>query len=224
MAVELIYCAGKNRAFDQAAHDAGFMLGARLPCPVYLPIQFADQDWKKPDRVGYMASLAQHRPAMASMIDIEQAADIPTALNWAEEAAQYVGTVVLIPKVSGVIAQLPQRIAGADVRLAYSVPTKYAGAVLMLSEFGRMPVHLLGGSPQAQMRLRHYLNVVSADGNMANRMAMNLQYWTNGDARFSKDYYWPKLREAGIEPGDNGPLTAFALSCQNIIAAWRRNG
>lgn len=219
--MDLIYCASKNRAFDQAALDAGFLLGARLPCSVYLPIQFADQDWKRPSRAAYMAALAEYRPMMATVMDIESFEQIAEALDWAEEAAQFVRVVLLIPKAGGLIARLPDHVNGVEVRLAYSVPTRYSGAQVLLSEFGTRPVHLLGGSPQAQMRLRYYVNVTSADGNMHNRMAMLCRCWVPGTARMSRDRYWPKLSELNVTANGNGPLTAFTLSCQNIMAAWK---
>jgi hypothetical protein len=51
------------------------------------------------------------------------------------------------------------------------VPTKYGGTDLFLSEFDGWPVHLLGGSPNRQLNLAYYLEVVSADGNAATRAA-----------------------------------------------------
>jgi hypothetical protein len=165
--MELIYCADGNRRFAQIAIDHGYLYGAQLPKTVYFPPFFADQCWKKPNRAAYMAALAQHRPHMASVLDLERADQLDEVLSWAEEAAQYVQCVMLIPKVFGIIPRLPRRIGGADVRLGYSVPTKFGGTELPVWEFAGWPVHLLGGSPNAQMELAHYMAVESADGNMA---------------------------------------------------------
>lgn len=49
-------------------------------------------------------------------------------------------------------------------RRANVMMTDSCDATMPAWEFGRRPVHLLGGSPHAQMEMRHYMNVVSADG------------------------------------------------------------
>ena len=220
--MELIYCADGNARFAQIAIDAGFLYGAQLPNTVYHPVHFADQDWKRPNRQRYMAALAEHRPHMASVIDLESAAQLGEVLDWAEETAQWVEIVMIIPKAFGIIPHLPRRIAGADVRLGYSVPTSHGGTEVPVWEFDGWPVHLLGGSPHAQMRLTHYIHVVSADGNYANKMAtQRCQFWTPGNAR-AKNRYWPQLREADGEMwGKDAPYEAFRRSCENIVKAWK---
>jgi hypothetical protein len=153
-------------------------------------------------------------------------------LDWAEEAAQYVERVLIVPKVIGGIPDIPRRIGGRDVVLAYSVPTRYAGTQLPVWEFAGWPIHLLGGSPQAQMQMWRYLNniadVVSADGNYAQKMATRYcQFWVSGTARYAINRWWPTLREADGETWGDGtneadaPYEAFRRSCQNIVAAWR---
>lgn len=218
---ELIYCAGKNKTFEAIALAAGFQLGAQLPCTTYHPIVFADQNWKKPDRAVYMKALEQHRPRIATVLDLERHDQLEEVLDWAEEAAQYVSRVLIIPKYSGAVDGLPRRIGDADVILAYSVPTRFGGTEVPIWEFYGWPVHLLGGSPHSQMKLTRYLDVVSVDGNMHGRQAtQRCQFWTNGTARYANDRYWPKLSESGWY-GENAPTEAFRRSCQNIIEAWR---
>jgi hypothetical protein len=210
MSIEIIYCANGNRRFAQIAIEAGMTYGAQLPGTVYHPPEFADQDWKRPNRAAYMAALAQHRPRMATVLDWERDDQLPEVLSWAEEAAQYVEVIILIPKVFGGIRRLPRRIGGATVRLGYSVPTAYGGTELPLWEFAGWPVHLLGGSPHRQIHLAHYLRVESADGNYANRKATQFCEWWNG-AR------WLPLQP----PQEDAPYEAFRRSCANIMAAWR---
>lgn len=208
--VELVYCANGNGRLAQIAIDAGFLYGAQLPGTVYHPVWMADQDWKRPNRERYMAALAQHKPHLASVLDLERPDQLADVLAWAEEAAQHVEVLMLIPKYSGVIEQLPRVIGGKAVRLGYSVPTKFGGTEVPLWEFGGWPVHLLGGNPQNQMALTHYLDVRSADGNAAQRSAMEwCTAWANG--RWSKEKYY----------GEDAPYVAFARSCRNIINAWR---
>lgn len=221
--MELIYCAGGNQRFAQIAIDAGFKYGSQLPATVYHPVHFADQDWRKPDRERYMAALNKHRPQVATVLDLESEAQLSEVLGWAEDAAQFVGRVIVIPKANGVISMLPRQIAGAEIVLGYSVPTSYGGTELGLWDFDGWPVHLLGGSPHAQMRLRHYLRVVSADGNMSMKMATSrCQFWAPGNAR-AKDRFWPKLQEAdGVAWSNDAPYEAFRRSCENIAAAWHK--
>jgi len=223
----LIYCAAGNRRFAEIAVAAGWLYGAQLPGTVYpdvAPLWFADQDWKKPDRARYMERLAEHRPQQATVLDLERAEQFSEVMDWAAEAAQYVKRVVIIPKVFGIIPRIPEHVGDADVILGYSVPTRYAGTEVPVWEFARRPVHLLGGSPQAQMKLRHYLNVFSADGNYANKMATRYcQFWQPGTARYAKNRWWPTLREAngGENWGDDAPYEAFRRSCESIIEHWQ---
>ena len=219
--MELIYCADGNRRFAQIAIDAGFLYGARLPHRgLHFAPYFADQDWKQPDRAKYMDALRKYRPTIATVLDLESPAQRNDVLSWAEEAATVATVVIVIPKYSGAISDLPRTIGGAEIRLGYSVPTAYGGTAVPIWEFDGWPVHLLGGSPQAQMRLRYYLKIASADGNYANKMAIQrCQFWTPGNAK-AKDRYWPKLIEADGELwGKDAPYEAFRRSCENIRKA-----
>lgn len=222
--MELIYCADGNRRFAQIAIDAGFLYGARLPHRgLHFAPHFADQDWKQPDRAIYMDALRQHRPTLATVLDLESPAQRAEVMEWAEEAATVAAVVIVIPKYSGAIATLPRTVSGAEVRLGYSVPTRYGGTAVPVWEFDGWPVHLLGGSPHAQMRLAHYLKIASADGNMANKLAtQRCHFWTPGNARRAKDRYWPTLAEIdGEKYGHDAPYEAFRRSCENIFEAWQ---
>jgi Family of unknown function (DUF6610) len=220
--VELIYCASKNKRFDDIALATGFRLGAQVPCTVYHPLWFCDQNWRQPDRAAYMAALATYRPHMASVLDLERKEQLSEVLSWAEEAARYCNSIMIIPKAHGIIQQLPRIIAGVPIILGYSVPTKHGGTPVWPSEFEGWPIHLLGGSPQAQMRhAARFKNVVSADGNMMNLMSTRFcSYWTPGVSTNPKDRYWQKMNR--VECPIDAPLEAFRRSCENIKAAWRQ--
>lgn len=222
MGVALIYCADGNPVFAKAAIKAGWLYGARLPATVYETVSFADQDWRNPDRKKYMAALAMHNPLMATVLDWEQEEQLPTVLSWAEEAAQHVReSVLIIPKVSGLVPLLPRSIGGKRVVLAYSVPTNYGGSPLHLLEFAGWPVHLLGGSPQKQIELWRYLHciseVVSADGNMAHQQAHRCRVWRH---RRSGKGHWHQLNSLGDCRTDGANLEAFRLSLSAIRRAW----
>ena len=168
--------------------------------------------------------------------------------GWAEEAAQYAESVVIIPKVSGVIDRLPRRIGKARIVLGYSVPTRYGGTNVPLWEFNGWPIHLLGGSPEMQFALyalfsgtppptwlprkaaRFYernrmfmapgADVVSMDGNMASKLAtQRASFWRREPGVKG---HWVNLREVGPGVEHDAPYAAFELSMQNIAAEWRR--
>ena len=208
----------------QIAINAGFVYGSQLPETVYFPIYFADQNWKTPNKDRYITELAKHKPHMATVLDLERQDQLEEVLEWSEEAAQHVKIILIIPKFSGAIAQLPRSINGAEIRLAYSVPTRYGGTEVPAWEFLGWPVHLLGGSPQRQMELARYLNVHSVDGNMHHKLAIQFcAFWAPGNARYAKNKYWPKLQEAnaGVKwEGVNAHHEAFRRSCNNIFKAW----
>ena len=223
---ELIYCANGNGRFAEIAINCGYTYGAQLPGTVYFTPEFADQDWKTPDRDKYMAALAEHRPRIATVLDLERHDQLSEVLAWAEDAAQYANTIIIIPKACGAIAKLPRCVGGSDIRLGYSVPTKHGGTTVFAGEFVGWPVHLLGGNPGQQMKLYHYFNVVSADGNMMNKMAAQYcAFWQPGKRPFANS--WPSLKQAdgqawgdGSETAD-APYEAFERSCKNIMSAWR---
>lgn len=242
---ELIYCANGNERFARIAIEAGFTYGAQLPGTVYFRPEFADQDWKQPNREAYMAVLQKHKPRMATVLDWEHDEQLPEVLAWAEEVAALVTeSVLIIPKVLGGVARLPRIIGGRQVRLGYSVPTRHGGTQVPAWEFLGWPVHLLGGSPHAQMSLAGIsldsrppmmgfakgvprLNVQSVDGNMHHLMATwHCQFWMPGTARYARSRYWPTLREANRHLWGDGsadadaPYEAFRRSCKNIMAAW----
>lgn len=217
----LIYCGGGNRRFYEIAVAAGFEYGAQLPSTIYGPLYFADQNWKRPDRKRYMAALAKHRPYMASVLDLEQEEQLSEVLDWAEEAAQYVQIVIIIPKVSGIISCLPRCIGGADVRLGYSVPTRYGGTSLFTCEFAGWPVHLLGGAPHKQKQLAAYFDTVSVDGNMHMKMATRFCAFFERDGRKYRIGHWPTLEMVDGEKWDkDAPCEAFRRSCENIMQLW----
>jgi len=209
--LEIIYCADGNKRFAEIALDAGFLYGAQFP-PRSLPFRpyFADQDWKRPDRGRYMVKLAEYKPYMATVLDLERWEQLDEVLSWAEEAVQHVQVVVIIPKAHGIIAELPHTIGGKPVRLGYSVPTRYGGTTVQLAEFADWPggVHLLGGSPEKQLELYHMLPVKSADANYANLKAMTGQYFERGN--------WITLA-----PHRDSIYEAFRRSCRAIMNAWR---
>lgn len=215
MIPQLIYCAGHNRQYAAIARE-WFLLGARLPDKLYFPVDFADQKYKDPHRIEYMAALADQRPKLATVLDWQYEGQFNEIMSWADEASQYVGeAVIIIPKVHGRIKRLPRSINGKQIRLGYSVPTTYGGTEVWIGEFANWPVHLLGGGTNAQLKVARYLDVQSADGNYIHHKIAHGQFFDG--------VRWLQMREAGYEiTGPELPLTIIRLSLPNIIDAWKR--
>lgn len=216
---ELIFCGGKNPGFAGIATGTGFQYGAQLPCTTYAPVYFADQDWKNPNREAYMRALAEHKPFIASVLDFEHSRQREEVLSWAEEAAQFSQIIMIIPKAIGEIERLPKTIGKSEIRLGYSIPTKHGGTTVPIEEFQGWPVHLLGGNPGTQMRLSKLMDVQSADGNMAMKMANRGLFWIPGKKPY-KNRWWSLLESDGRRWEGNGNHEAFRRSCENIMEAW----
>lgn len=216
---ELIFCGGKNPNFARIATSHGFKYGAQLPCTTYEPVYFADQDWKNPNRASYMAELDFHKPHIATVLDLERDDQFDEVVSWAEEASKFVKVVIIIPKFVGAIQKIPKVIMDTEIRLGYSVPTKFSFTVVEPREFSGRGVHLLGGSPGAQMRLSHVMDVRSVDGNMMMKMANRGLFWTRGKGLFSN--HWSSIKESDGKKWDgNATHEAFRRSCLNIVEAW----
>jgi hypothetical protein len=198
----------------EIAIDNGWRYGAQLPNSLYHRPYFIDQDWQNPDREKYMASLAEHHPHLATVLDWERLEQLDEVIDWAEEAAQYVSYVVIIPKVPGEVWRIPERVGGKPVRLGYSVKTKYAGTPCQLYEFGDRPVHLLGGSFEQHMALIEVLNVWSIDTNSHMKHANAGRFFAY-DTGYGRNRHWPTIKEAfGAYPRERkANREAFRLSC-----------
>lgn len=222
VAPRLIFCADGNPRFARCAVECGWLYGARLPATVYQSVHMADQDWKVPNRAGYMAALAKHRPAVATVLDWEREEQLGEVLSWAEEAAQFVGEAVyLVPKVPGLVGLLPRSIGGRRVVLAYSVPTSYGGSPVPLWELAGWPVHLLGGSPHRQMQVAAQLprpcELVSVDGNVAGWHARRGRCWQR---RKGPTSHWWQLKWLGDDRSRGVDLECFRRSLVAIKETW----
>lgn len=220
--MELIYCADGGEKFARIAIRHGFTYGAKLPATVYFPPVFVDNEYQNPQRERYMQALKEYRPALATVLDWQKHVSADEVFSWAEEAAQHVSeAVIIIPKVFNTIHRIPETIAGKAVHLGYSVPTSYGGTGVPFEEFGKRPVHLLGGSPHKQRQLSALLNVVSADTNYHQKEAINHnQFFAAGRVKKGSNKRFPKLNEIYNHVEDDAPYLAFELSCMNIQAAW----
>jgi hypothetical protein len=241
--LRLIYSSGGTARFAEIAVREGWLPGAQLPCTVYVPPHFADNKYRDFDRAQYVAALQEHRPVIATLLDLEHWNQLDEVLSLGEEVASSVQeALIIIPKVRGIIRHLPRVIGGLPVWLGYSIDTSNGGTDVPIAEFAGWDTHLLGGSPQEQMRLARgwtphpfmrslldapevKLNVVSADTNYHQERAVkHAGFWVNGTAWGCKNRYFPTLKERGIQVERDAPYVAFEMSSRNIMQAWRDLG
>lgn len=216
--IELIACLGSAGKVSEMSLDTGFLHGAQLPGKSTFRPYFIDQNWKKPNRQKYMSALEQYRPRLCTVLDLEKRDQFSEVMDWAHEAAQFAGEIIIIPKVSGIVERIPDIINDKPVRLGYSVPTSYGASDISLIEFQRRPVHLLGGNPDTQMQLTRMLNVKSADFNMFHKMSHRFcKYYAVINGRSM----WQNLRDTDGEYGDYAHDEAFRRSVYNLMKAWR---
>lgn len=218
--IDLIYCGQCNKRLNELAIQTGLLFGERLPikCNPTCEVYFADQDWKNPDLPSYKRTVIEKGVQVCTVLDWERAEQKDEVFGWAEELAPYVKRLVIIPKVSGTIDEVPESIGGTEVILGYSVPTKYGATLVPIGEFGNKKVHLLGGSPRKQLDLYDKMNVVSVDCNYISMKATKFcEFWTNKKG-YTRE--WIAVKDVlGAKLNDN-LYTAFFLSCVNYVEAW----
>lgn len=210
--LDLIYCAGNNEQLMRSAYEAGWLLGVRSDRTSYgFALSFVDIHYIRPNWARHLARVAEERPKYAIVPDLSETAcdlaDIRRALAQADELAAHCHTPLIVPKRSDQLAHIPARYA-----IAYSVPSSYGGAQFGPWKLEGRRVHLLGGSPSTQRRIYRHLrdvaDVMSADGNMAQKVALGkLNYW-------SRRNVWVQA------PRGTPFLECWRRSLDNIYLMW----
>jgi len=216
--LDLIYCAGDNERLTRIAHEAGFLIGIRSGRAAHgFPVKFVDIEYRKPNFAKHMLSVRRHWPKYATVLDLSEEEvslqDVERALTQYREMAVYCEVPLIVPKLPGQVAMLPN-----DIAIGYSIPTSYGGARYPLWELEGRRIHLLGGSPHEQMDVYKTLSpcaqVISADGNMAQKMATQFaKFWQNG--------VWVAHPERHTNTPDLY-LECWHRSCLYIRDAWAR--
>lgn len=162
----LISTTGSNRKVTKVASECGWQYGCRLPLATVAPLFFADCHYKEYDHRKYVKAIAKKRPTMCTVRDYDRDTPLDLVLAYGEDLSQHVQALIVIPKVTGTVVNIPESIGGKPVILGYSVPTKYGGTECSLLEFVGRPVHILGGSvKQVLPILRNGLDIYSWDYN-----------------------------------------------------------
>lgn len=158
----------------------------------------------------------RYHPKYATVPDLSEQevkqADIARAIKQYEALQPYCEIPLIVPKLPGQMALLPDEMA-----VGYSVPTSYGGAQYPIWELMNRRVHLLGGSPHEQMNYYRYISaiaeVISVDGNMAQKMAIQFaKFWQKGK--------WVEHPEHGRRKADIY-LDCWKRSCANIRQKWQ---
>jgi hypothetical protein len=220
--VQLIYCAAGSTKFAEQARACHWDYGAKLPDRTYTrDLAFVDNDWRNPDLPSYKAAIEEFRPETATVRDWDETTSLDEVLMWAEELAPIIGTIIIIPKLTGTIDQIPHVIGGRRVVLGFSVWSSWSGTAAAQWEFGKRPVHLLGGSPANQLRLGRYLNVVSADINYFHVPSKKGRLFHGGALPKGREKHWGYLSEIGKGGMHDGVYEAFRLSLSWYQKVWQ---
>lgn len=220
--MRLIWCQGGNRESSRLAVSAGWWYGFRSDdshaAAELGPAALLDSHWEagKVDWPKHLRVADRVRPWLATIPDTMTLAEVPRTLRQAEQIAPYCDKLLIVPKLEGVIDELPREIAGKPVVLGYSVPTGYGGTPVSEFAFQGWPVHLLGGSARRQAELCCYLRVISADGNIAWRLARRGIICTNRGTGGETI----KQADGKRWAGDNAHLEALRRSLINLRKFW----
>jgi hypothetical protein len=209
---DLVYVMDGNPRLARIAVEAGFLYGVRGTQAPYFPPRFLDLDWRRPDFPAHLERCRRHRPRYAVAGDAEDEAQLAGVLDQAAALREYAERVIVVPKAPGLVARVPE-----DYVVGLSVPTRFGATQAPFWEYLGRRVHLLGGAPHVQLKLRALLGpaVVSVDGNSHLRASRYGAWW---DGR-----RWTE----GEEREPRGPdmlYRAFARSCATIAAAWGVKG
>jgi len=170
----LKFVAHSHRAASIAIRH-GWMPGARYTnlrdARRFERLGFLDIDWKSYNFPRHLEAARFTRPLLTVARDVEDIREINRTLDEAHQLQMYAEKVVIVPKDPQLEGCLDTLIPESFV-LGYSVPTRYGGTSLPLTSF-RRSVHLLGGRPDEQRRLAHFLPVTSLD---CNRFTLDARY------------------------------------------------
>lgn len=205
------------------AVSLGWHTGARSDdtiYPIHRPLYQLDLNWKAVDWAKHLSVARAEHPALTVVPDILDPSQLSTVLAQAEEIAPFTDAVMIVPKCD-VIAALPRSIGGKPVVLGYSVPSGYGGSNLPVWSYVGWPVHLLGGTPKRQLTCAHYLNVISADGNMCQKLANSLIAFDERGRGLHLDHWQPRSEREGKR---DLPIQQLERSLVNIPIFWQRAG
>lgn len=143
-------------AVDESAVRLG--VEATNDVPNGYAVDFVDYPFTNPDATidDHIARVKAERPRLTVAPDVENEITLPDAVAIGDELLQYAETVILVPKNCHP-SDLPDRFRPAVATHQFGSGTPWG-----VWEYDH-PVHILGGSPNAQLRFGRYLDVASVD-------------------------------------------------------------
>lgn len=219
--IDLIYTSGDNALLTQITLDESWLVGMRSDKHAYVPISFVDVQYKQPNFERHLAMVREMQPKYAVVPDLGDTyvdrSDVLRALHQADDllAVSPHTIVLIVPKLSGQLPLIP-----SDFSIGYSLPSNNGAAQYGLWKLEGRRIHLLGGNPHYQIKLyrlyRHSVQIRSADGNMAQKVALKFtKYWENGA--------WikhPKATQEKEKQVVDLPYECIRWSLRNIRQAW----
>lgn len=164
----LIKCINYSKRVSKHAIRQGWLPGARYTnlrdIKEFDKIGLIDIDWKNYDFNAHLDAVKLVKPILTVARDIEDITELEDIIKQAYILNEYAKYVIIVPKDIRLIGHINELIPEQFI-LGYSVPTKYGGTKIPISEFRNRPVHLLGGRPNIQLELAKQLNVFSMDCN-----------------------------------------------------------
>jgi hypothetical protein len=210
MAIDVIFCYGRNKRFAEVAIAEGFKYGTRHDyCPIARPFM-VDINWERYTWSDYLGKIAEWQPVMAMVPDYEQPDQRESMIARAHELKSLgVERVMCCPKFLGAVADIPDFCI-----VALSIPTndkKYKGWLPPVSELRGRKLHLLGGSPRRVIAaIRYYrrfgIEVISVDMNQHVKAAKR--------GTFFNGRVWQNMGAHVLTTDE-----AFRKSCRAILGA-----
>jgi hypothetical protein len=175
--MDIIYIRGGDKTAPTVANESGMYYGTRHDYQAYADVYMLDIHWQKYDWAQYLRLVADYEPIQAMVADYENENQHVVMLNQCYEIARLGVRPIVCIKFPLAEEDVPD-----GALIAISVPTSYAGWLPDLKELRGREIHLLGGSPDAQIELITKLNgvgatVVSTDLNYHARKAQMGQYY-----------------------------------------------
>lgn len=209
--MDLIYCAGGNTKLAKIAIEEGFLYGSRsddirdIHCNGLIDIKWESYDWNN-----HVRKVEVHRPKYAVVPDILSECQLSQALSKAEELEPYCSKVIIVPKVHGIISQIPDKYV-----IGISIVTRYSGFRLNDKELIGRRIHLLGGTPNQQKAIWYRLNNVQA---VVKSLDCNSHILVSNFGKFWDGEKWRKENNGEYL----GKYESFRKSCQGIMNMWNK--
>lgn len=143
-------------AVDESAARLG--VEATNNVPDGYAVDFVDYPFTNPRATidDHIARVKAERPRLTVAPDVEKDVTLSDAVEIGDELLEYAETVIVVPKNCHP-SEIPDRFRPAVATHQFGSGTPWG-----VWEYDR-PVHILGGSPNAQLRFGRYLDVASVD-------------------------------------------------------------